>query len=685
VAAGWAHSLALRADGTVLAWGNNDYDQTEIPASLGPTVAVAAGYYHSIALKPNGRIVTWGWDVPSPVSATNIVAVAAGWEHCLALRADGAVLAWGDNTYGQASVPLEATNIVALAAGYYQNLALRADGKVIQWGKQIPGLPGVPLGLENVTVIAAGEDYGMALDAQGKPTFAPQVASVTAHAGQPCVLTAHVSGEFPVTLQWVHDGVAVQGATNRYLFLATVQPGDGGSYVLTAMNARGQTSSEPMQLSVVFTPLCESVGGEQVIPLGDPAELDANVFGGEPMTYQWLLNGTNLVDSERVSGATSSRLNLGETDFSEAGVYSVVAANAYGTVTGVVARVLVSQVLAWGDNSSGQLELPAVGDVIGVAAGYANNLALEADGTVLAWGDNSYGQCNVPVSATDIIAISCGEQHCLALRSDGTVLTWGSGPGTNDFSVNDVIAIAAGAYQNVALRRDGTVVHWGDTYPPTIPSEATNITAVAAGRFFKLALRADGQVFSWGNRMVVPSAAKNVTAIAAGGSHALALRADGTVVAWGNNFYGQASPPQFSTNVVAIAAGGDQSLALLGDGTVVGWGANYSGQNDIPAQAKNVVAISAGAAHSLALLARGVAPRPLRFELLSPAFDANTPAVLLRLTGLSGQGPAAVEISTNLLNWEPLFTNPPTLGHLQFLDTTRRDWPVRYYRASETR
>jgi alpha-tubulin suppressor-like RCC1 family protein len=63
VAAGVWHSLALLANGTVAAWGLNDYGQCTIPAALqvpGAAVAIAAGGWHSLALKADGTSVAWG-------------------------------------------------------------------------------------------------------------------------------------------------------------------------------------------------------------------------------------------------------------------------------------------------------------------------------------------------------------------------------------------------------------------------------------------------------------------------------------------------------------------------------------------------------------------------------------------------------------------------------------------------
>jgi alpha-tubulin suppressor-like RCC1 family protein len=73
----------LKADGTVVAWGNNDYGQTDVPVGLGNVVAIAAGDSHNLALKADGTVVAWGWngegetDVPEGLS--NVVAVAGGY------------------------------------------------------------------------------------------------------------------------------------------------------------------------------------------------------------------------------------------------------------------------------------------------------------------------------------------------------------------------------------------------------------------------------------------------------------------------------------------------------------------------------------------------------------------------------------------------------------------------------
>src|SRR5437867_717398 len=74
---------ASRASTQVIAWGENSYHQTNVPAGLTDAVAISAGGGNSLALKSNGTPVQWGlitndpgWAVPA--SLTDAVAVSAG-------------------------------------------------------------------------------------------------------------------------------------------------------------------------------------------------------------------------------------------------------------------------------------------------------------------------------------------------------------------------------------------------------------------------------------------------------------------------------------------------------------------------------------------------------------------------------------------------------------------------------
>lgn len=176
------HTLAVRADGTVWAWGSNedgqlgftpDYNDHTTPvqvAGLTNIKAVAAGEYHSLALGSDGTVWSWGdnsngqlgnryyTDVPTYTPArvvgpdgtgylTDVIAISSGYCTSVALKADGTVWTWGYNYWGDLGigindnydhpVPVQVqglTGIVAISGGYDHYLALKSDGTVWAWG-----------------------------------------------------------------------------------------------------------------------------------------------------------------------------------------------------------------------------------------------------------------------------------------------------------------------------------------------------------------------------------------------------------------------------------------------------------------------------------------------------------------------------------------------------------------------
>ena len=155
----------------LVAWGNNDRGQLTVPAGLGEVSQVAGGWAHSLALKVDGTVAAWGWNAKGqctiPANLNAVVAIDAGFEHSLALKSDGTVVAWGDNSKDQATVPANLSGVVAIAAGGYFNLALKSDGTVVAWGGNENGETMVPPGLSNVVAIAAGGFHGLALKRDG--------------------------------------------------------------------------------------------------------------------------------------------------------------------------------------------------------------------------------------------------------------------------------------------------------------------------------------------------------------------------------------------------------------------------------------------------------------------------------------------------------------------------------------
>ncbi|MFL6335175.1 MAG: S8 family serine peptidase [Pyrinomonadaceae bacterium] len=226
VAAGGIHTLAVKTDGTVWAWGNNQYGQVGVPdqfnairtrpvqlPGLSGFVAVAAGFTHSVALKSDGTVWAWGANgegqvgtgnftqpvVPTPVQVTglsNVKAIAAGANYTLAVKTDGTVWGWGSNSVfggppaggvlglqnaSSTATPVQIaglSNVTTVAAGGYHAVALKADGTLVSWGNNQYGqlgdgggpsnpTPRAVSGLSNVAAVAAGLQHTLALKSDG--------------------------------------------------------------------------------------------------------------------------------------------------------------------------------------------------------------------------------------------------------------------------------------------------------------------------------------------------------------------------------------------------------------------------------------------------------------------------------------------------------------------------------------
>jgi alpha-tubulin suppressor-like RCC1 family protein len=338
IAAGSDHNMALEANGTVAAWGGDTFGQTDVPADLTNVVTISAGVSDSLALQSNGKVIGWGFDsggqINIPQNLTNVVAIAAGGFHSLALRADGTVAAWGEDYYGQTDVPGGLTNVVAIAAGGFHGLALQANGTVVAWGHYGYGIANVPAGLTNVVAIAGGNFHSLALRANG--TVAAWGLDESGQTDVPLGLTNVVAitagAYFSLALQAngtiVGWGYNVNGDTQAPAGLTNV-------IAITAGN------SHSMALENDGSPVVLRQPKSQTALTGTTITFTAAVVGRSQLSYQWQKNGTNLADGGNVSGTTSAALTLANVQTNDAGTYTLVVTNDFGSVTSSIAVLTV--------------------------------------------------------------------------------------------------------------------------------------------------------------------------------------------------------------------------------------------------------------------------------------------------------------------------------------------------------
>jgi len=167
IAAGGYHTIALRTDGTVSAWGSNSFGQCNIPTNLGLCIAIATGSAHTIVLRANSTVSAWGWneygECDVPTNLGTCIAIAGGGTHSVALRTDGTVRAWGSKYQGQCSIPTNLGPCTAIAAGGYHTIVLRANSTVSAWGSDSNGQSSIPTDLGPCAAVAAGGFHSIAI------------------------------------------------------------------------------------------------------------------------------------------------------------------------------------------------------------------------------------------------------------------------------------------------------------------------------------------------------------------------------------------------------------------------------------------------------------------------------------------------------------------------------------------
>ncbi len=668
VAGGRYHSLVLRDDGTVWATGYNNDGQlgngtTKNSSQLvqvqgvGGVQKIAAGYFRSLAIENDGSVWAWGQGDLGNATTTNsstaiqvpgvsgAAAVASGVNQSLVLLSGGTVEAWGANTYGEdgngtttaQTSPVAVSGlsgVTQIAAGAYHSLALKSNGTVWAWGDNSNGQLGnnsttnssTPVqvqGLSNVTAIAAGQYFSLALESNG--TVWAWGANSSGQLGDGNTTDSHV----PVQVTGVSGISQISaGLITSYAMTSSGTVMGWGDNSLDELGALGGGSTAAA-IPGISSATQIAAGSLHLLGIqtnGEGFALGLNLYG------------------QLGSGSTTSAANPQPLP----GVGAAQPMTAGGRYHSLVLRD-DGTVWASGENNDGQLgngttknsstfvEVPGLGGIQKIAAGYYRSLAIDSNGWVWAWGQGDLGDGATDSTSTPQVVpglsgatqVASGVNQSLVLLSGGTVEAWGAntygedGNGTTTAQTSPVAVsglsgvtqIAAGAYHSLALKSNGTVWAWGDNSNGQLGNNSTtnsstpvqvqglsNVTAIAAGQYFSLALESNGTVWAWGANSsgqlgdgnttdshvpVQVTGVSGISQISAGLITSYAMTSSGTVMGWGDNSLGElgalgggstaAAIPGISS-ATQIAAGSLHLLGIQTNGSTIAVGLNLYGQ-----------------------------------------------------------------------------------------------------------
>jgi hypothetical protein len=196
------------------------------------------------------------------------------------------------------------------------------------------------------------------LTVASSPMITMQPTNQTLAVGSTATLAVTAVGTATLRYHWQVNGTnlvnggSISGATTANLTIKNAQTNNSGNYTVIVTNFAGSVTSSNAVLTVAVSPVIvmQPTPTNQAMAVGDTATFTVAAVGLAPLSYQWQMNGTNLVDGtdpvngDITSGSTTNNLIISNAQTTNSGSYTVIVANSVGSVTSSNALLMVTNV-----------------------------------------------------------------------------------------------------------------------------------------------------------------------------------------------------------------------------------------------------------------------------------------------------------------------------------------------------
>lgn len=652
IAAGTSFVVALRQNGEVITWGRNEYGQlgttngiAQNPIRVQETggnylrgvVQVSAARDHAAVLKADGTVWAWGRNDYGQLGQNNknnsnyalpvkdstgtgilrdITQVRVGGAFVATVTKEGTVYTWGCGSYGRLGnggtghklLPVVATgvnDVKKLVVGHYHVLVLKNDGTVWSFGFNRYG----QLGIGASSTSSSNANYQKTTQVQVKldaSNFLTNVVDIGANLETSYALTS--------------DGTVYGWGLNTEGEIADLTIANKNYPTKSLRNYKEELEKENIKLQ------CDSANSYTNYVI----KADGSIIGNGRNTSGQMMYTSNYKYVNHVDNIMSSYLEITDRiSYIKQGESKKLDTQVVENLNAYALAPDISN-LTWESTNTDVATVDGSGNVTAKKTGSTTIIAKEDK-----WGYTAQAKIYVTSNKEDSITapmVVQGTSFTGVLKADGTV--WSAG-----LNSNGRLGVGDTTYRGELTR----VKIDENTY-------LSNVTRIAAGTAHMLAVTQNGDVYAWGlgtsgqlgqgdsansSYAIKVQNLSNAIDVAAGAAHSVALTKDGKMYMWGaganyrlgNNATANQTLPIYvyrSQNIVEISAGAIHTVALSGDGMAWGVGGNANGQvgsNETADKCvliemqngtnteriKNIISIKAGGNHTVALTKEGKA------------------------------------------------------------------------------